>query len=362
MEIDKFPYYKEKEYISVKGYSPLGKLVFIEGFGIYYANITPGKYLLQGNIKADTFFIKNMKKIDSQNVINKFLDNYLRKHALTFNDYALSTALILNNRDYISPQIKKAFTDTGMLHILAISGGHIALIFFIISLIISVFYVPRKFNFIISSSIILFYAYILDFTPSAFRACLFAIVYSFSQIFERKVNIFNIFGLTLILNLFLNPLDIYDIGFQLSYLAVLGIILSPFEYHNNFFGLLKVSISAQILITPALLYYFQKAPILYVFANFLTIPISSLLIINVLLCLFFGFFEQLWYSLHILIGIFVKIILMLESLNVPALKFNLDLKSYVVSVLILFIALLLWRIRYLFWNLLKALKTKKVVS
>lgn len=154
----------------------------------------------------------------------------------------------------------------------------------------------------------------------------------------------NVFGLSLILNLMIFPTQIYDIGFQLSYLAVLGLIYSPFNYSKNFFlNILKSSISAQIFTIPILLYHFSKAPILYFFANLITIPISTILLLNLLFCLIFPFIEQLFVSLHIINSLFIKSIILLEKLNLPALKFSIDEKMLIILLILNFIIVSLFK-------------------
>lgn len=344
MEIYKYPNIKTNDTIIVKVNAPSKGILPIEGFGIFKSNVYTGQYHLEGYIKKDSFIVLSFEKIRNQNEIYLKLDKFLREKAFRFEDYAIITALILNNRDYIPYEVKNAFVETGMFHILAISGLHISLIFLIISFVLSLFYIPRKLNFIISSIMIFLYTALLDFIPSCFRAFLFAIIFSISNLLERKVNMLNVFGLSLTLNLMIFPTQIYDIGFQLSYLAVLGLIYSPFNYSKNFFiNILKSSISAQIFTTPILLYHFSKAPILYFFGNLITIPISTILLLNLLFCLIFPFIEQLWVSLHIINLLFIKSIILLEKLNLPALKLVIDEKMLIILLILNFIIVSLLR-------------------
>ncbi len=344
MEIYKYPNIKTNDTLILDVNVPSKGILPIDGFGIFKSSIYPGEYRLEGYIKKDSFIVLSFEKIKNQNEIYLNLDKFLREKAFRFEDYSIITALLLNNRDYITYEIKNAFIETGMFHILAISGLHIGLIFAVVSFVLSLFYIPRKLNFIVSSIIIFLYTALLDFIPSCFRAFLFAMIFSISNLLERKVNMLNVFGLSLILNLMIFPTQIYDVGFQLSYLAVLGLIYSPFNYSNNFFlNILKSSISAQIFTTPILLYHFSKAPILYFFGNLITIPISTILLLNLLFCLIFPFVEQLWVSLHIINLLFIKSIIFLEKLNLPALKLSIDENTLFILLIINFVIISLVR-------------------
>ncbi len=360
MEIYKYPNIRTSKIIKLKVNVPSLGILPIEGMGIFKSKLYPSSYEVIGYIKGDSFIVLKSKRIDNQNLIYKKFDKFLRERAFRFEDYAMITALLLNNRDYIPYEVKNAFTETGMYHLLAISGLQISLIFIAISFLLSLFYIPRNANFLISSIIIFFYALLLDFIPSVFRAFLFALIFSIANLFERKVNMLNVFGLSLFINLFISPTEIYDVGFQLSYLAVLGMIYSPFNYSNNYIlNILKASISAQLFTIPILLYHFSKAPILYFFGNIITIPISTLLLYNALFCIIFPFIEQLWVSLHIINLIFIKSILFLESLNLPALKFTLTSEGVLISLVLIFSFISLWKIKFLSLNLRKLLKKKE---
>jgi len=361
MEIYKYPYIKPKDKIVLYVNVPAKGILPIENSGIYKSNLYPGNYKVVGYIKNDSFIVLSFQKVQNENPIYKFLDKFLREKTFKFEDYSIITALVLNNREYIPYEVKNAFKETGMFHILAISGLHISLIFLIISFFLSLFYIPRKINFLISSILVFLYTAILDFIPSCFRAFLFSLVFSISNIFERKVNMFNVFGISLMINLIINPVEIFDIGFQLSYLAVFGLIYTPFKYDNNYiFNILKASISAQIFTTPILLYHFSNAPILYFFGNLITIPISTILLINALLCFIFPFLEQLFISLHIINMIFIKSVMLLESLNLPALKFTLTTKQLFIVLILNVLIIYLWKRKFLLLSLQKLLKKKEV--
>lgn len=354
MEIYKYPNVKPDYPIRIEVNVPSKGILPIEGSGIYKSNLYPADYVVSGYIRKDSFIVLDFEKLKNENPVYEFFDNLLRDKTFSFKDYAIISAFILNNREFIPYEIKNAFIETGMFHILAISGLHISLIFLVISFILSIFYIPKKLNFIISSIIVFLYTAMLDFIPSCFRAFLFALIFSIAYLFERKVNMLNVFGFALLINLLINPVEIYDVGFQLSYLAVLGLIYSPFKYDNNYIlNIIKGSISAQIFTIPILLYHFSKAPILYFFGNIITIPISTLLLVNVVFCIIFPFIEQLWMSLHLLNLVFIHSVVLLEKFNLPALKFKLNTFGVFLYLVLVFLLISLWKKDSLLWNLQK---------
>ncbi|MEO0202389.1 MAG: ComEC/Rec2 family competence protein [candidate division WOR-3 bacterium] len=361
MEVYKYPNIKTEDTLRLKVHIPSKGVIAIEGIGVLKSNLYPSEYELIGYIKHDSFIVLSLKKLENENLTYKKIDEFLREKSFRFEDYAISTALILNNRQFLPYEIRNAFAETGMYHLIAISGLHIGIIFAIISFFLSIFYIPRKLNFIISTIIIFFYVMLLDFIPSAFRAFLFALIFSIANLTERKVNMLNVWGLSFLINLLISPTQIYDIGFQLSYFAVLGIIYSPFKYSDNYIlNILKSSISAQIFTTPILLYHFSKAPILYFFANIITIPIATILLINLMLCLLMPFLDQLWISLHLINLIFIKSITLLESINLPALKFTISSQSLIIFLVLNFLFLSIWRIKFSYLSLPKLLKKREV--
>jgi competence protein ComEC len=202
---------------------------------------------------------------------------------------ALLRGLLLADRSNIDYEAKTNFINAGVVHILAVSGlhvGYIALIFFVVSGRFNIYF--RSF---ITVTGILMFMYLTGVPPSVFRASVMSIVVIIAFLSNRTTNIYNSLSISALLILALNPSELFDPGFQLSFTAVLSIayfypVLLRFINgsglkNSKLKSLLlfaSVSISAQIGTLPFILNYFGKLSIVAVFANLIVIPLAGIII------------------------------------------------------------------------------------
>ena len=220
------------------------------------------------------------------------IKNRFQKH-LSPQAFALAMALLLGERQALSPNIYQNFQATGTVHILAISGLHIGILLLFLNVLFKP--VKRKSStlfLVLTIGILWFYALLTGFSASVLRA---VIMFSFLQIglqSKRQTNIYNSLFLAALVMLLINPDYLYQVGFQMSFAAVLAIV-SFYPVFNKCFPvkqrLLKyftdlfwVSLSAQLGVLPLSLYYFHQFPTYFLLANLLSIPLLFLI-------LFFGF-------------------------------------------------------------------------
>ncbi len=173
-------------------------------------------------------------------------------------------ALILGDRSMLAPEIKTAFRQLGLAHILAISGMHFGLCYLLfngISLLLP-FKLRRGFRVMLSMS----YAVITGLGVSVIRALIFILIYELGIALKRPIDRWQLFIATALICLMLQPDWIYDVGFQLSFTAVLGIFvglyfLDYFELPRLFkqpIQLVTISFSAQLAVSPILAFYFEE--------------------------------------------------------------------------------------------------------
>lgn len=248
----------------------------------------------------------------------QFLGVY-KSAGLSGNEYAVLSALVLGYDDEIDNRTMKAFSATGTLHILSVSGMHVGLLFSALSALL-VFLERRKstriFRLIFLILALWFYALLTGLSPSVIRSAMMFTFILIGRSMNRNSNIFNTLGLTaLCIFLLFDPILFFDIGMQLSFLAVGGIVfLYPKIYRlinfRNFildksWGLTAVSISAQLTTFAISIYYFHQFPNYFILANLLIIPLSTLAIFGGVILLCFQFFEAatdlFGYVLNILI-------------------------------------------------------------
>ena len=201
------------------------------------------------------------------------------------------SALTLGYRAEIDQETIDYFASTGAMHVLSVSGLHVGLIYFILGFLLSFIKRGKSGLLIFSVIIILFlwiYAFITGFSPSVQRATVMFTFVIVGNNLRRQVNIYNSLTASAFLLILLSPNVIFDIGFQLSYLAVFGIVLIQPALYNLFeltnpilkwsWGLFTVSIAAQLTTFPLGLFYFNQFPNLFWLSGFVVIPVTTLII------------------------------------------------------------------------------------
>lgn len=213
-------------------------------------------------------------------------------------NYNLLMALLFGEKTELSKEISSSYTEAGIIHILAISGLHIALIYGIVLWLTKPLQRLQKgkvYIFFISLSVLWFYAVLAGFSASIVRAAVMFSVIAFAKILNRQSNIYNSLALSALILLLYNPNYLFDVGFQLSFAAVLSIVIfqpfvRKFSYSKYYIvretkALLLISFVAQIGVLPLTLYYFGQFPLLFLLANLIAIPLSSCILVLGLLML-----------------------------------------------------------------------------
>ena len=237
-------------------------------------------------VSTDTNFYYYINLIKS-----KLLKSYDVK-SFKKDNYNLLMALLFGEKTELSKEISTNYTQAGIIHILAISGLHIALIYGIVLWLTKPllrFKKGKLYIFLISLCILWFYAILAGFSASIVRAAVMFSVVAFAKMINRQSNIYNSLAVSALLLLVYNPNYLFDVGFQLSFAAVLSIVIfqplvRKYSYSKNLIilktkELLLISLVAQIGVLPLILYYFGQFPLLFLLANLITIPLSSLILI-----------------------------------------------------------------------------------
>jgi len=226
--------------------------------------------------------------------------------------------IILADRTDMDSDITRDFTKSGLVHLLAISGTHMAIIFLIFIKIIK-FILPfrlRKMAIILSLIFIWGYSVFIDYGNSVVRACLMLSIYYGTIILQRKPDLLHSMGIAGLVILIWDTQQLFNVGFQLSFLAVFGIywlnkpILKLFpKTENNVYNfiqnIISVTISAQIITLPIILYYFHQFSFISIISNIIVIPFAQIIII---FSLFVTIILSLGINLQILSFIYDKII------------------------------------------------------
>lgn len=228
----------------------------------------------------------------------KILEN-LRKHHFQATELSVLAALILGQQQDINPEIVKDYQFAGAIHILSVSGLHVGFVLLFMQFLLK--WVPntkRNSYFKLTFTLLALWAFAIlaGLSPSVVRS---VTMFSFLAVglqLRRQTNVFHTLMVSLLLILLFEPAFIFDVGFQLSYLALFFILwLQPLlskiwdpeqKIVHYFWQILTVSFAAQIGTLPLSLYYFHQFPGMFFITNIVVIPLLSIIMgLGVLLML-----------------------------------------------------------------------------
>lgn len=208
--------------------------------------------------------------------------------------YSVASALILGYRAEMSDSLVQAFSNTGTIHVLSVSGMHVVLVFWLLAKLL--WWMDRSkglrvSKFIFLSTAVWGYALLTGFSPPVLRASIMVSFVMAASIFGQRNRIYNSIAASAFFLLLYNPSFLVDIGFQLSYLAVLGIVfLQPATRYlfpvsdralrpvTDYVGM---SIGAQAGAGPLAAYYFHQFPLYFLPANlFIVLPASAIMYVG----------------------------------------------------------------------------------
>ena len=268
------------------------------------------KYLARQNIHYQGFIPDEIsfKKKESVNFTDKIkqkrLDLLFRidNSSLQPQNKAILKGIILADRTEIDQEIINHFSKTGLIHILAISGSHMAIIFlmilFILNPIFSVKY--RNIPIYISLAAIWGFAIFIDYGNSVVRSCIMITVYYIMIFLQRKPNLLHSLALAGMIILSIDTQQLFDVGFQLSFLAVFGIfwLYKPITHHYKplknrairfILNTFSLSLAAQLTTLPLILFYFHQFSVMSVFINVISIMVSQgFIIFSFIISILFG--------------------------------------------------------------------------
>jgi len=290
--------------------------------GSLYPNSSPknpnqfdyGKYLankqIYGQLYADAADIKVSSQIEKDiwyytaQIRNTIIDN-LKKDGFHSTELNVAIALLLGQQQDIDPEIIQDYQYAGAVHILSVSGLHIGFILLFVTFMLKPVPNNRKGSLlklmIILCSLWLF-GILAGLAPSVVRSVTMFSFVAIGQHLRRSVNIYHTLLVSILLILLVQPAFLFDVGFQLSYLALFFIIWfhpllsSLWEPKNKIskyiWDILSVSFAAQIGTLPLSLYYFHQFPGLFFITNLVIIPLTGFIMGLGVLVMVLAFFDQ----------------------------------------------------------------------
>jgi competence protein ComEC len=263
-----------------------------------FAGITHQAYLKASDFvvlpKRETNWLRQAI-FNTQHALVTILKRYIRGRR----ESGLAEALLIGYKDDLDKTLVQSYSNTGVVHIIAISGLHVGLIYALLLLLTK----PLKGNrarwlrFCLITATLWAFGFLAGAQPSVMRSVVMFTAMAAGIVLGRNASVYNNLALSAFLLLCYNPFWLWDVGFQLSYTAVLSIVVFfkpiynwiylPNKILDAVWKLMAVTLAAQILTTPLSLYYFHQFPLLFLVTNIVAVPLSSAVLIGeLLLCLF----------------------------------------------------------------------------
>ncbi|WP_375562838.1 ComEC/Rec2 family competence protein [Bernardetia sp. OM2101] len=252
----------------------------------------------------DVVLVNNQNKSESQSNLTllqefrrkaidfrMYSDSILRETMPSKQSYGVASALFLGIRDGLDNEVQNAYRSAGATHVLAVSGLHVGILSWLIAFIFGFLKKDKRTKYLylfLILSVLFGYAFLTGLSPSVLRASVMFAIIQIGQTFSKRSNIYNNLALSALILLIASPYMLFEVGFQLSYLAVLGIVLiqpklakvytPPNKIIKYFWELLTVSIAAQLITFPICLYYFHQFPTYFWLSGFVVIPAAIVIL------------------------------------------------------------------------------------
>lgn len=251
-----------------------------------------------------------------------YLMKCLKSTSLFPSEFSVAAAILLGQDEILDDETRQDYAGAGAMHVLCVSGLHVGIIYLAFNLMFG-FLKRNRFQKRLKAFLLILvvwsYALITSFSPSVLRASVMLSFIILGESLNKKGNIYNSIAASAFLLLLLNPAMIMEVGFQLSYAAVVGIVsiyplMKKHLTHKNtlidkILSVLIVSIAAQIGTFPLAIYYFHQFPVYFLLTNLVVIFLATL-IIN------FGFLFLLIASVPLVSSVFIFVFgLLVKSMN-----------------------------------------------
>ncbi len=259
------------------------------------------RYLANKNINHQVFVDHNswtIINIRSDWMVRKvafqmrdYLLNVLRVNEVKGREFAVASALLLGYVAELDAGLRHDYAASGAMHILSVSGMHVGIIYIFLEFLLGFLNKRKALRFLKAAILLIFiwfYAMLTGLSPCVFRSAAMLSLPIVAKSMNRTPDMFNIIAASIFLILALDPFLLLDVGFQLSYLAVAGIVIlykpiydlyvTSAWFPDKVWSILAVSIAAQVATLPITLYTFHQFPNYFMLTNIFVVPLSSLII------------------------------------------------------------------------------------
>lgn len=216
-------------------------------------------------------------------IIRQHIVELIRSFHLEGQDMAIIAAMTLGDKSGLSPQTKNYFSMTGASHVLALSGLHLGIIYAMLQILI----LGGRRQWLKQAVILITiwgYTLLVGLTPSVVRSALMLSIFSMVSLMNRSSLSVNSLSFAAITMLAINPLMLFDIGFQLSFMSVFCLLMfMPILPKGKIWSIFTVPIIAQMGTAPLVAYYFHRFPCYFLLSNIIVIPAATIIIYSTML-------------------------------------------------------------------------------
>ena len=271
-----------------------------------------------------------MQRVSSK--IQYYFSQVIEHFGFPAEETAVLQALLIGNRFALSDELSASYASAGAMHVLAVSGLHVGILLLVLLNVSKPILHLRNGKFVQLAIVIIgiwSYAFITGLSPSVLRAAtLFTFIY-LGRFAKRDVGIYNALLASAFFLLLLQPNLIFQVGFQLSYAAVLGILYLQPKFYNliskpkniildNAWAITCVSFAAQLATFPFSIYYFHQFPLLFLFSNLIVIVVTYGIMVFGLLFLLLGsigvFIPVLYNPLYYLVWVMNYVVQLIQDI------------------------------------------------
>lgn len=216
----------------------------------------------------------------------------MRRSGISEDEFGVGAAILLGYDESLPAQLRQNYVAAGSMHILCVSGMHVGIIYLLASFVLGLLGKGKRavlFKRLILLGLIWFYALLTGLSPSVLRASMMISFLIFGELIHRKGFALNSIAASAFILLLINPNNLFAIGFQLSYAAVVGIVLLQkpiyrllyvkYKLLDKMWEITAVSLAAQIAVMPFAVYYFHQFTPYFWLSNLLMTPLSFLVIL-----------------------------------------------------------------------------------
>ena len=277
-------------------------------------DIMASSYIFSYNLSILDEFNPSLRDSVRDNVYS-----YFSKTNTFFTD--VGYAMLFGDTSVMEDSVYEVFKSSGTVHLLAVSGFHISVIVAFLLFVLEKLRANNYLSFGIIATILVFYAYLCDFSVSVIRASIMALITMFASIRNKDSDRLSSMSIAVIFIILLNPIDVFNISFVLSFVSVLSIILLMPVLERFFSKFLSDKLASGISLSLALsfgvtifqLYYFGTSPVLSFISNIITVPLVSILFIFLIISVIIGPMIGLVVPLIEIFGYGIKYILQFNN-------------------------------------------------